>query len=505
MAPLLEMKHITKRFSGVVALKDFSLDVRAGEVHALVGENGAGKSTLIKILYGVYQPDEGSILIDGEEALVKDAADALSQGIGVVFQELNVCPHLDVANNIFLGRIKNRFGVIDDKWAVEETRRILRDTVKLDVAPETLMKNLSIADQQMVEIAKVVSKGCRIVVFDEPTSSLTENEIKYLFDIIRKLKDRGVCIIYISHRLEELAEIADRVTVLRDGQHVKTMDYKDTDTDTIISLMVGREIADIYPKYHRNVGKVIFEANHVRQGKKLDVDHVEVRHGEILGIAGLVGAGRTETMRALFGADPADEKQIMLDGKEYQFNNPSQAIEAGFIYMTENRKHDGAALGLDVEANITLASLKNFSRVGVMDDRKATKNASNFCEKLNIRTSSLEQLVRNLSGGNQQKVILARWLTHRAKVLVLDEPTRGIDVGAKYEIYNLMNKLSDEGMGIIMISSDLPEVLGMSDRVMVFRDGRVAATLDISEATSEMVMKYATGNIGPHCEKGEKP
>lgn len=500
MAPLLEMKHITKRFSGVVALKDFSLDVREGEVHALVGENGAGKSTLIKTLYGVYQPDEGTISINGESVQVKNAADALSKGIGVVFQELNTCPHLSIANNIFLGCIKNRFGVIDDKWAATEARRILQDTVKLDVDPDTLMKNLSIADQQMVEIAKVVSKGCRIVVFDEPTSSLTKNEIDHLFQIIRELKRQNVGIIYISHRLEELAELADRVTVLRDGQHVKTMNYKDTDNDTIISLMVGRKINDVYPKYHRRIGKVIFEANHIRQGERLEVDHIEVRQGEILGIAGLVGSGRTETMRALFGADAADEKQILLDGKEYSFKNPAQAIKAGFIYVTEDRKYDGVALGLDVQANITLASLKKFSRFFVMNDRKAEKNALDFCHKLNISTPGLEQLVRNLSGGNQQKVVLARWLTRQAKVLILDEPTRGIDVGAKYEIYNLLNKLSDKGIGIIMISSDLPEVLGMSDRIMVFCDGRVAGTLDSSELTSESVMKYATGNLS-HCEK----
>lgn len=495
MTPLLEMEHITKKFPGVVALDDVSLDVRAGEVHALVGENGAGKSTLIKILYGVYQPETGSIAIEGKKTKIANAQDAISQGIGVVFQELNVCPHLDVANNIFLGCIKNKFGVIDDKWAIEETKKILKETVKLEVDPTSLMKDLSIADRQMVEIAKVVSKGCKIVVFDEPTSSLTDNEIHHLFEIIRKLREKGVGIIYISHRMEELDEIADRITVMRDGKLVQTMDYKDTNREMIIRLMVGREMTNVYPQYTRNIGDVIFEAKNIKYGNKLDVDHFEVRAGEIVGVAGLVGAGRTETMRALFGADPVDSKEILLYGKSYNFKRPSEAIEAGFVYMTEDRKLDGTALGLDIESNITLASLKKFSRYGVMQDKKTEQNAKDFCKQLNIRTPSIRQLVRNLSGGNQQKVILARWLTHKAKVLVFDEPTRGIDVGAKYEIYNIMNQLSDEGMGIIMISSDLPEVLGMSDRVLVFRGGRITADLPRSEANSETVMKYATGSV----------
>lgn len=495
MVPVLEMKQITKRFPGVVALNKFSIDVRAGEVHALVGENGAGKSTLIKTLYGVHQPDEGSIYLNGSQILIKNEADAISKGIGVVFQELNVCPHLDVANNIFLGCIKNKHGVVDDRWTYRETQRILRETVKLDVDPATPMKYLSIAEQQMVEIAKVVSKGCKIIVFDEPTSSLTENEIVHLFGIIHQLKQNGVGIIYISHRLEELEQIADRVTVIRDGQHIKTMDYKDADTDTIVSLMVGREVADIYPKYRRKIGDVIFEANNIRYGDKLHVDHIDVRRGEILGISGLVGAGRTETMRVLFGADPADHVEIILDGKQYQFRDPSEAIEAGFIYMTEDRKRDGLALGLDVEANITLGSLKKFSRNGVMKDKEASQNASDFCQKLHIRTPSTQQKARYLSGGNQQKVILARWLTREAKVLVLDEPTRGIDVGAKYEIYTLMNMLSDSGMGIIMISSDLPEIMGMSDRIAVFRNGGVAAIMNVDEANPEKIARYATGNL----------
>ena len=495
MAMLLEMRNISKSFPGVKALNGFSIDLKAGEVHALVGENGAGKSTLIKTLYGIHQPDGGEIVIDGVPTKINGPADALSKGIGVVFQELSVCPHLDIANNIFLGCIKNKHGVIDDRFAHEEAARLMEEAVGLRIPSDTPMKDLSIADQQMVEITKVTSKGCRIVVFDEPTSSLTENEIERLFKIIFALKKKGVGIIYISHRLEELPVIADRITVMRDGTRVKTMDYKDTNDNEIISLMVGRELSNIYPTYKRTIGEVVFEADNIRQGTKLDVKHLDVRKGEILGIAGLVGAGRTETLRALFGADDADEKHVKIEGKEYTFNNPSEAIAAGFVYMTENRKFDGAALGLSVEENITMASLRKFSKRGRMQEAKAKSNAQEYCKKLNIRTPSIDQKVMNLSGGNQQKVIIGKWLTRTAKVMVFDEPTRGIDVGAKYEIYSLMNDLSDQGIAIIMISSDLPEILGMSDRVAVFKDGRVTAVLDRKDADSEIIMKYATGKL----------
>ena len=495
MAMLLEMRNISKSFPGVKALNGFSIDLKAGEVHALVGENGAGKSTLIKTLYGIHQPDGGEIVIDGVPTKINGPADALSKGIGVVFQELSVCPHLDIANNIFLGCIKNKHGVIDDRFAHEEAARLMEEAVGLRIPSDTPMKDLSIADQQMVEITKVTSKGCRIVVFDEPTSSLTENEIERLFKIIFALKKKGVGIIYISHRLEELPVIADRITVMRDGTRVKTMDYKDTNDNEIISLMVGRELSNIYPTYKRTIGEVVFEADNIRQGTKLDVKHLDVRKGEILGIAGLVGAGRTETLRALFGADEADEKHVKIEGREYTFKNPSEAIAAGFVYMTENRKFDGAALGLSVEENITMASLRKFSKHGRMQEAKAKSNAQEYCKKLNIRTPSIDQKVMNLSGGNQQKVIIGKWLTRTAKVMVFDEPTRGIDVGAKYEIYSLMNDLSDQGIAIIMISSDLPEILGMSDRVAVFKDGRVTAVLDRKDADSETIMKYATGKL----------
>ena len=491
--PLLRMEGITKRFPGVRALDDLTLDLRAGEVHALLGENGAGKSTLIKVLYGVYRPDAGAIYIDGERVEVGDAQHATRLGIGVVFQELNICAHLDVANNIFLGRPKNTLGVVNDKWMRREARAILGGTVKLDIDPARLTRRLSIAEQQMVEIARVVSRGCRIIVFDEPTSSLTENEIEHLFDIVIDLKKRGAGIIYISHRLEELPRIADRVTVLRDGRHVKTMNYADTGSDELISLMVGRELTHKYPQYKRKIGDVIFEVRNLRRRGELDIAGLRLRAGEIVGLAGLVGAGRTESMRALFGVDPADEKEAVLFGETARFRTPEEAINAGFVYMTENRKLFGLCFTLDVESNINLASLRQLSRAAVMDERRAAENAESFRSRLSIKTPSIRTQAKNLSGGNQQKVILAKWLSRRARVLVFDEPTRGIDVGAKYEIYKLMNELSDHGIGIIMISSELPEILGMSDRVVVYRGGRIVADLDIAEADSELIMQYATG------------
>jgi ribose transport system ATP-binding protein len=487
------MEGITKRFPGVVALDGLSLEVRAGEVHALLGENGAGKSTLIKTLYGVYRPNAGSIYIDGRKTAVENAMHATRLGIGVVFQELNICGHLDVANNIFLGCPKNTLGVIDDKWMREEARRILTETIRLDIDPTRLTKNLSIAEQQMVEIARVVSRGCRIIVFDEPTSSLTNNEIGHLFEIILSLKKQGVGIIYISHRLEELSRIADRVTVLRDGRHVKTMEYADTTNDELISLMVGRELTDKYPKYARKIGNVVFEIKNLRCRDKLDIGGLQVRAGEIVGLAGLVGAGRTESMRSLFGVDPADEKEAVLNGRIMHFRTPREAIDAGFVYMTEDRKLLGLCLGLDVESNINLASLRELSTASVMKEWKAMENAESFRRRLAIKTPSIRVKAKNLSGGNQQKVILAKWLSRGAKVLVFDEPTRGIDVGAKYEIYKLMNEMSDQGIGIIMISSELPEILGMSDRVAVYRNGHIVAILDRAEADSEIIMQYATG------------
>lgn len=493
-ATLLEMRNITKLFPGVRALDHFSFDLNAGEVHALCGENGAGKSTLIKILYGVYQPEEGDIFIDGQKTVIQNAMQAVDKGIGVVFQELNVCMHLDIANNVFLGRPINKKGLINDKVMAEETRRILHETIRMDLDPQRLVRTLSIAERQMVEIAKVVSRKSRIIVFDEPTSSLTEQETKHLFEIIRKLKSEGVGIIYISHRLEELSHIADRVTIMRDGQHIRTMDYSDVTNEQLVSLMVGREMKEQFPTYKRKIGEVVFSVDGISYQHNRHIDHLEVRRGEIVGLSGLVGSGRTESMRVLYGADKGDVERLRIGDQEYKrFTSQSAAIAHGFLYMTEDRKKEGLMHSLTVEENINISSLKKISHHTIIQQQLARKNAERFIQELAIKTPGIHQRAQFLSGGNQQKLILAKWMSCDMKVLVFDEPTRGIDVGAKYEIYRLMNQLSDAGIAIIMISSDLPEIIGMSDRVYVYHDGEVRAELRGEEIEAETIMAYATG------------
>lgn len=491
---LLEMKGITKSFPGVHALDNFSFNLRSGEVHALVGENGAGKSTLMKILYGVYTPDEGEILMEGKKVTIKNPSEALKLGIGEVFQELNVCLQLDVTNNIFIGNLKTKHHLVDDNALREETRKILRDTVGMDIEPTTLVRTLSIAQRQMIEIAKVVSRGGKVVVFDEPTTSLTKEETNHLYNIIEKLKKKGMGIIYITHRLEELTILADRVTVMRDGKYIRTMDYADTTNEELVNLMVGREMTEKYPVYQRKIGEEILHVKGIRDKGNINIDEIVVRKGEIVGMAGLVGAGRTESMRILIGADKGEVDEIVLFGKKItQLKNVHRSIESGIVYMTEDRKADGLALSLNIEKNISIASLKKFSKRGIVNAQMADENAWEYVKSLKIKISGLEQEAKLLSGGNQQKVILAKWMSCNPKILIFDEPTKGIDVGAKYEIYKLINELSDAGMGIILISSDLPEVIGMSDRVYVYREGRTVAELDHSEIEASNIMQYATG------------
>lgn len=491
---LLEMKGITKSFPGVHALDNFSFNLRSGEVHALVGENGAGKSTLMKILYGVYTPDEGEILMEGKKVTIKNPSEALKLGIGEVFQELNVCLQLDVTNNIFIGNLKTKHHLVDDNALREETRKILRDTVGMDIEPTTLVRTLSIAQRQMIEIAKVVSRGGKVVVFDEPTTSLTKEETNHLYNIIEKLKKQGMGIIYITHRLEELTILADRVTVMRDGKYIRTMDYADTTNEELVNLMVGREMTEKYPVYQRKIGEEILHVKGIRDKGNINIDEIVVRKGEIVGMAGLVGAGRTESMRILIGADKGEVDEIVLFGKKItQLKNVHKSIESGIVYMTEDRKADGLALSLNIEKNISIASLKKFSKRGIVNGQMADENAWEYVKSLKIKISGLKQEAKLLSGGNQQKVILAKWMSCNPKILIFDEPTKGIDVGAKYEIYKLINELSDAGMGIILISSDLPEVIGMSDRVYVYREGRTVAELDHSEIEASNIMQYATG------------
>ena len=493
MGYLLEMQGIEKEFPGVKALQNVNINLMPGEVHAIVGENGAGKSTLMKVLNGVYQPDRGSICIGGQEVKIENIYKAQHFGISIVFQEFNLCNHISVADNVFIGRLDNRCGVVNDKTVREKTKQLL-DRLGIDINPERLIKTLSVAQKQMVEIAKAVSLNARIIVFDEPTSSLTNVEIDQLFKIIRQLKAEGKGIFYISHRMEELPVIADRITVLRDGQYIATANSNEITSEALIKLMVGRELNNKFPERRHNIGAVYFEAKNIKRKGLVNVDGFYLRRGEVLGVAGLIGSGRTETMRAIFGADRVDEPMdITLEGKKIKISQPSSAIYNGIAYLTEDRKETGLALKMDIERNINMASHKEYSRYGVMNVRAAAANAQIQRERLSIRIPGLWQKAIYLSGGNQQKVVLAKWLCRNVKVLIMDEPTRGIDVGAKYEIYKLMAQLLETGIGIIMISSELPEILGMSDRVIVFHAGSIAGDIPIEEATQVKILEYAAG------------
>lgn len=494
MAELFRMEGITKTFPGVKALDNVSFSVDEGEVHGLVGENGAGKSTLMKVMSGVYQADEGRIFIRDKEVRIRNVAEAQDLGVAIIMQEMNLCPELTIADNIFLGRAPKIAGMfINEKKMHAEAKKIL-DDLGIDLNTYTAVKNLTIAQQQMVEIAKSISHNAQILVLDEPTAALSEREIETLMDIIRNLQKRGVGMVYISHRLEELDMICQRVSVLRDGQYQGTRELKDLTMDELIKMIVGRALDDRYPKYKRTIGDVALEIdNLVGKGKKhVAVDHLEVRHGEILGVAGLMGAGRSEIFRAVYGANPST-KSLKLDGKPITVNSPAQANKAGIGFVTENRKLDGLALSLDVLFNINMAHTDAMTVGGFVKKKEEIKNAEEYIKALRIRTPSYYQVCRNLSGGNQQKVVVAKWLCNKVNVLIIDEPTRGIDVGSKFEIYELLNQLSDEGVAIIMISSELPEILGMSDRVIVIHEGEINGEMPTSEATQEKLLYLAAG------------
>jgi ribose transport system ATP-binding protein len=493
---LVELTGITKSFPGVKALEDISLDLYAGEVHALLGENGAGKSTLMKILSGVYQRDAGVIRVRGQEVEIVSPKAAEALGIVIIHQELNLCKHLTVAENIFLGREFRNRGVLDKKRQYEESRKILGD-LNIDLDPNTVVGSIAVSKQQMVEIAKAISVNADIIIMDEPTSALTEKEIKDLFHIIGLLKSQGKGIIYISHRLEELSNIADRVTILRDGQFVDAMRFSSPEEiqgnlEDIIAKMVGRDIKDKYPRTDAPLGDVVFEAEGICT--LTGVKHVsfQLRRGEIVAMAGLMGAKRTELVRAIFGADKKTSGVIRVAGKEIAVNMPRDAIANGIFSIPEDRRRDGLCINLELFKNITLPNLDISSKWGVLDHRQEMDLSSHIVETLRIKTPSLTQFVRNLSGGNQQKVVLAKWLLRQANVVLFDEPTRGIDVGAKIEIYHLMNDLKKQGIGVMYVSSELPEVLGVSDRILVMCDGRITADLKTSETTQEEILHYAT-------------
>lgn len=489
---LFRMEGISKSFPGVKALDKVSLTVNKGEVLGLVGENGAGKSTLMKILSGVYRADEGEIFIEGKRVTVDSVSKAHELGISIIMQELNMCGHLSVADNIFIGRAHKKGLLIDDRQMHREAQKIL-DDLGIQLSTYDMVGKLSVAQQQMVEIAKAISFHSKILVLDEPTATLTEREIEQLFGIIRRLKEKGVGMVYISHRMAELNQICERVTIIRDGQYIGTRNLSEITMDELVNMIVGRPLEDKYPKHKRKIGEVVLEAKNVRRGTKVNADHFVVRKGEILGISGLVGAGRTELMRCIFGADRPDSMELWIEGKPVKIKSVIQAIKNGIGYATEDRKRDGLALGLDVKYNTNMAHLSQLTKMGFIDDKAGTENAEKYVRLLHTKTPGIHQLCRNLSGGNQQKVVLSKWLCNDVKVLIVDEPTRGIDVGAKYEVYELFNKLSDQGVAIIMISSELPEILGMSDRILVIHQGEINGELDAKTATQEQILYLAAG------------
>lgn len=503
-APLLEMRNIVKEFPGVRALDNVNFKVAHREIHCLVGENGAGKSTLMKVLSGVYPHGSysGDILLDGQVQEFGGISDSERQGIAIIYQELALIPHMTVYENIFLGHEIQTRGLVNWNETVRRAKEML-EMVHLDINPSTLVADLSVSQQQLVEIAKALSKNVKLLILDEPTSALNENESANLLDLIRNLKERGITSVLISHKLKEVIGVADVVTVLRDGETVGTLDGQkgEIDENTIIKNMVGREINNIYPKRdHTLSDEVVLEVRDLNaydrgnRRKVLKDINFNVRKGEIVGFAGLMGSGRTELALTIFGNYTGYQMsgEILKNGQAYQFKHPSQAIDAGIAYVSEDRKSKGLILTQDVKQNVTLANLRELARRTIVNTNREIMVAREYSESLNIKTPSIEQRVVNLSGGNQQKVSVAKWLFVKPDILILDEPTRGIDVGAKFEIYTIMNDLVKQGMSIIMISSELPEVLGMSDRIYVMSEGRLTGELETASATQEKIMRLAT-------------
>ena len=488
---VLQMKGVKKYFPGVKALDGVDFELNKGEIHALLGENGAGKSTLIKILTGIYSMTEGSIHIKGEEVHMKSVKDARDNRIAAIHQEICLVPYISVARNVYLGReLKTKLGLMDDKTMEEETQKLL-DRLGMDIDASKEVRQYSIAQQQLIEIAKALALDAEILLMDEPTSSLTEKEVTKLFETIRRLKDNGTSIIYISHRMEELFELSDRVTVLRDGQYIGTYVTKDTTREELVAAMVGRQLTEFYVKDSVPQDEVFMEVKNLsREGVFQDVSFT-LKKGEILGVSGMVGAGRSEVARAIVGIDAKNSGEVLLEGKALNIQKPIDAINAGIVLIPENRKEEGLVLENSVRFNTTLAVLKQFIKGVIWNRKKEEGIVDSHIKSLKIRTPHQEQLILNLSGGNQQKVVIAKWLATEPKVLIMDEPTRGVDVGAKAEIYTIMNSLAKQGISIIMISSDLPEIINMSDRVMVMREGKLAGILEKDEIGQEQIMRFA--------------
>ena len=489
---LVQMKGISKFFPGVVALDKVDFELRAGEVHALLGENGAGKSTLMKIIGGIYQKDEGEVKIRGKTQEYSTVAQASELGIAVIHQELNMCRHLTVAENIFLGRELKKGGMVDFKEQNARASKLLKE-LSLNIEPDTEVGKLSVSKQQMVEIAKALSTNADIIIMDEPSSALTERETQELFRIINELKNMGKGIIYISHRLEELENIVDRVTVMRDGKYIKTADFKDLSIGEIIALMVGREITEKYPREQTERGKKIMEVKGISTSEVQNISF-DLYSGEILGFAGLVGAGRTELVRALFGADKITAGEVVVYDKSVKLKSPRDAVKAGIVCAPEDRKKDGLLVELDVSENIAIANLDTLSNpVGVLSAKRERDMANRAVKELKIKTPSIKSEVKNLSGGNQQKVILARWLATNPDLLMLDEPTRGIDIGTKAEIQKLVVKLAEQGMAVVFISSEIEEMLRTCDRMVVMRDGTKVGELSNDEMNQSTIMSTIAG------------
>ena len=492
---VVELRNARKCFPGVVALDNMQLAVKPGEILGLIGENGAGKSTLIKVLTGVHKPDEGEIYVNGELKTFRDPNESAAAGIACVYQELNMEKLLSITDNIFINKwIRGKNGLLDYATMHKKAKEVMA-SLGQDVDPTKPAGTFGMGVQQMIEIAKAVLIDAKMIIMDEPTSSLGEKEVQQLMKTCRELRDRGIGIVFVSHKLEELFELCDRVTVIRDGQYIDTRDIKDWTKDSLISAMVGRTLDNLFPKEFGVKGDVALKVENLQEGGVLFGVDFEAYNGQILGFAGLVGAGRTETMRAIFGADPIDGGKIYVHGKEVKFKNPKQAIDAGIAFITEDRKGQGLVLAQTIRMNLILANLKGFSSGIFLNEKKILEAGENNIKSLRIKTPSIDEIVGQLSGGNQQKVVIGKWVNTDADIFIFDEPTRGIDVGAKIEVYNVMNRLVKEGKCVIMVSSEMPEILGMSDRVVVMRGGRVMATVerDSKHFNQESLMKAAWG------------
>ncbi|WP_193195350.1 sugar ABC transporter ATP-binding protein [Nostoc sp. MG11] len=494
--PVLEMQGIGKRFHGVPALQNVNLTIYPGEVHALMGENGAGKSTLMKILAGAYIADEGEIRINGSPVKITDPSTARKAGINLIYQELNVAPNLTVTENIFMGSELQRGQFLDRKGMEIEAQQVLQ-SLGANFTAQTVVGSLLIAEQQQVEIARALKDKSRVLVMDEPTAALSDRETEHLFEVIRKLRNDGIAIIYISHRMEEIYALADRISVLRDGQYIGSLTRDEISPQRLVQMMVGRPMEDFYEHQRQmNPGPVVLEVRNISDGRKIEPMSLKIHAGEILGLAGLVGAGRTEVSRLIFGADHKASGEVFLNGKKLHINSPSDAIAAGIGYVPEDRKDQGLFLEMSARKNIAINTLKQDAKAGIVNWGSVNQLATQAVENFNIRLANLEIRAVDLSGGNQQKLLLARWLAIKPRVLMLDEPTRGVDIGAKSEIYRIMSELAAQGVAILMVSSELTEVVGMSDRVLVMREGQLVGELDGSlgkEITQEKIMHYATG------------